>query len=62
MKPFGPAQLYVAPDTVDAVKFNVDPSHNGPLFETIGVAAIAFTTTVVEADALVHPLDEVVTE
>ena len=62
MKPFGPVQLYVAPDTVDAVKFNVDPSHNGPLLDTVGTPGIALTTTVVVADALLHPLDDVVTE
>ena len=62
MKPFGPVQLYVAPATVEAVKFKVDPSHNGPLFDTVGTPGIAFTTTVVLADALLQPLDEVVTE
>ncbi len=62
MKPFGPVQLYVAPATVEAVRFSVDPSHNGPLLETVGTAGIAFTTTVVLADALVQPLEDVVTE
>ena len=62
MKPFGPVQLYVAPATVDAVKFNVDPSHNAPLFETVGTPGSAFITTVVEVELLVQPLDEVVTE
>ena len=32
------------------------------MFETVGIAGIAFTTTVVLAEALLHPLDEVVTE
>ena len=40
----------------------MDPTHNGPLLETVGTAGIAFTTTVVEADALVQPLADVVTE
>ena len=62
MNPFGPVQLYVAPATVDAVKFSVEPSHNGPLLETVGTAGIAFTTTVVLADALVQPFAEMVTE
>ena len=62
MKPFGPVQLYVAPATVEAVRFSVDPSHNGPLLETVGTPGIALTTTVVEAEVLVQPFDEVVTE
>ena len=62
VNPFGPVQLYVAPATVDAVKFSVEPSHNGPLLDTVGTAGIAFTTTVVLADALVQPFAEVVTE
>ena len=62
VKPFGPVQLYVAPDTVEAVKFSVDPSQRGPLLETVGTAGIALTTTVVLAEALLHPLAVVVTE
>ena len=62
MNPFGPVQVYVAPATVDAVKFSVDPSQRGPLLETVDTAGIAFTTTVDDADALVQPFDDVVTE
>ncbi len=47
---------------MDAVKFNVDPSQRGPLFDTTGDGKIVFTTTVVVVDALLQPLDEVVTE
>ena len=62
VKPFGPAQLYVAPATVVADRFNVDPSHNGPLLEADALAGIALTTTLVELELLEQPFDDVVTE
>lgn len=47
-KPFGPVQLYVAPGTVEAVRFNVIPDQSGPLLPAVGDAGgvqtgVAFT-------------------
>ena len=61
VNPFGPVQLYVAPDTVDAVRFNIDPTHRGPLLPTNAFAGIAFTTTLVDAPLDEQPFDEVKT-
>ena len=55
VNPLGPVHEYVAPATVLAVKFNVDPAHTGPLFAAVGVAGMAFTVTAVVAAELVHP-------
>jgi hypothetical protein len=45
MKPLGPVHAYVAPVTVEAVKFNVVPAQIGPLFPTVGAEGIALTVT-----------------
>jgi hypothetical protein len=37
------------------VRLSVDPSHNGPLLEAVGVAGTLLTTTVVDPAALEHP-------
>jgi hypothetical protein len=55
LKPFGPVQAYVAPVTAGVERLRVAPTHKGPLLEAVGVAGAAFTTTVVEPAALVHP-------
>jgi hypothetical protein len=59
---FGPVQLYVAPATVFAVRFNVWPEHNGLLLPTVGAAGVGFTTTVVVLCGLVQPPIEIVSE
>jgi hypothetical protein len=61
LKPLGPVQAYVAPVTEGVERLSVDPSHKGPLFEAVGVAGAAFTTTVVVPAALVHPATVTVT-
>jgi hypothetical protein len=43
VKPFGPLQVYVAPDTVLAVKLSVVPVHNGLLLPTEGAAGRGLT-------------------
>ena len=60
VNPFGPVQLYVTPATVDAVRFNVDPTHKGLLLLTTAFAGIGLTTTVVDAPFDKQPLDEVI--
>jgi hypothetical protein len=55
VNPFGPVQEYVAPAIVFAVKFKVDPTHNGPLLPGVGADGIGYITTVVVAAGLVHP-------
>jgi len=61
VKLFGPAQLYVAPATVDAVRFSVPPSQIGPLLPTVGAAGIAFTVAMVVAAVEIQPLTVTVT-
>ena len=61
VKPLGPVQLYVAPATVGVLKFNVAPTHRGPLLLAAGVAGNALMTTVVVPAALVHPFTVIVT-
>ncbi|WP_207917090.1 hypothetical protein, partial [Flavobacterium hiemivividum] len=61
LKLFGPVQLYVAPETKGVVRFKVEPTHNGPLFDAVGVAGIGLTTTVVEPAALGQPATVTVT-
>src|SRR5579859_2931195 len=46
-KPFGPAQLYVAPATVEAVRFSVDPAQMGPLLPAVGAEGVGLTVAVV---------------
>jgi hypothetical protein len=46
MNPFGPVQLYVAPDTVEALSVSVEPAQIGPLFDAVGADGIALTVTV----------------
>ena len=47
INPLGPVQLYVAPAITGVVRLSEDPTHNGPLLFTTGVAGIGFTTSVV---------------
>jgi hypothetical protein len=51
----GPVHVYVAPTMFDAVRFNVDPTHNGPLFVAVGAAGVALITTATVPAALVQP-------
>jgi hypothetical protein len=44
------------------VKFKVEPTHKGPLFDAVGVAGIVFTTSVVVPAELVQPFTVTVTE
>ena len=50
----GPVHAYVAFAIVDAVRFNVDPSHIGLFEPAVGATGIAFTCTDVAAVPL-HP-------
>jgi hypothetical protein len=43
VKPLGPVQLYVAPDTVGVLNVSVKPAHTGPLLPAVGVEGTAFT-------------------
>ena len=49
LKLLGPDHEYVAPDTVVAVKFNVEPTQTGPLFPAVGAGGMAFTVAWVAA-------------
>ena len=43
LKLLGPDHEYVAPDTVVAVKFNVEPAQIGPLLPAVGTEGMALT-------------------
>ena len=45
----------MAPATEGVERFNVAPTHKGPLLVAVGVAGNGLTTTVVDPAALVHP-------
>jgi len=62
VKPFGPVQAYVAPDTVGVESEIVPPVQYGPPFDADGVAGIGLTTTFVVPAAEVQPLTVTVTE
>jgi hypothetical protein len=62
VKPFGPVHEYVAPATVGVFSWIVAPSQYGPPFDAVGVAGVAFTTTLVVPAAEVQPLTVTVTE
>jgi len=62
VKPFGPVQAYVAPETVGVESWIVAPSQYGPPFEAVGVAGVALTTTLVVPAAEVQPFTVTVTE
>jgi hypothetical protein len=62
VKPFGPVHAYVAPTTVGVESEINAPSQYGPPFDAVGVAGVAFTTTVVVPAAEVQPLTVIVTE
>jgi hypothetical protein len=51
----------VAPATAGVLKFNVAPTHKGPLSVAVGVAGIGLITAVVEPAALVQPFTVIVT-
>ena len=55
VNPLGPVHAYDAPETAGVVRFNADPTHNGPLLAAVGVVGAGLITTVVEPAALVHP-------
>ena len=61
VKPLGPVQAYVAPVTVEAVRFKVLPAQIGPPFPAVGAVGIALTVAVVVPAVLVHPLTVAVT-
>ena len=62
VKPLGPVQEYVAPLTVGVESAIVAPAQYGPPFEAVGVAGMAFTTTLVVPAAEVQPFTVTVTE
>jgi hypothetical protein len=55
VKPLGPVHAYVAPDTVEAVKFKVAPAQIGPLFPAVGAEGMALTVAAVVPAADVQP-------
>ena len=57
LKLFGPFHVYVAPTTVLAVRFNVEPVQIGLLLLALGAAGVGFTRTVTVAGALEQPLN-----
>ncbi len=62
VKPFGPVQAYVAPATVEAVRFSVLPAQIGPLLPAVGAAGVGLTVAVVVPAAEVQPDTVTVTE
>ena len=62
VKPFGPVHAYVAPLTVGVESEIVAPAQYGPVFDAVGVAGVALTTTDVVPAAEVQPLTVTVTE
>jgi hypothetical protein len=61
-KLFGPVHAYVAPATVGVVSEIVPPAQYGPLFDAVGVAGTALTTTLVVPAADEQPFTVIVTE
>ena len=61
VKPPGPVHAYVAPDTVVAYKFNVEPSHTAPPVLAVGVEGMALTVAAVVPAEEVQPLTVAVT-
>ena len=53
LNPFGPVQLYVAPGTVEAVRFKVMPVQSGPLLPAVGAAGGVQTGVALTNAALV---------
>src|ERR1043165_7817060 len=62
LKPFGPVHAYDAPLTVGVESVIVAPAQYGPVFDAVGVAGVALTTTLVVPAAEVQPLTVIVTE
>jgi hypothetical protein len=62
VKPFGPVHAYVALATVGVESAIVAPAQYGPPLDAVGVAGVAFTTTVVVPAAEVQPDTVIVTE
>jgi hypothetical protein len=62
VKPFGPVHEYVAAATVGVESWIAAPSQYGPPFEAVGVAGVAFTTTLVEPAAEVQLFTVTATE
>ena len=58
----GPVQAYVALATVGVEREMVVPAQYGPPLLAVGVAGVAFTTTLVVPAAEVQPLTVIVTE
>ena len=52
----------MAPVIVEAVRFKVNPAHNGALLEAVGAAGIVLTVTLTVPAKLVQPLTVAVTE
>src|SRR5690242_21683491 len=61
VNPPGPVQLYVAPATAAVHSAVVAPGQYGPVFDAVGVAGVALTTTVVVPAAETQPLTITVT-
>src|SRR4029078_4750573 len=62
VKLFGPVHAYVAPLTVGVEREIVAPAQYGPPLLAVGVAGVAWTTTLVVPAADVQPLTVTVTE
>src|SRR5204862_3720126 len=62
LKPFGPVQAYVALATVGVLSWIVAPSDWRRAVEGVGVAGVAWTTTLVVPAAEVQPFTVMVTE
>ena len=62
VKPLGPVQAYVAPETNGVDSEIVAPSQYGPPFDADGVAGVGLTTTDVVPAAEGQPLTVIVTE
>jgi len=58
----GPVQLYIAPATVLAERFNVDPAHIGELLDAVGADGVGFTVTDTVPAGPAHPATVAVTE
>ena len=61
LKLLGPDHEYVAPDTVVAYKFNVEPAHTAPPVLAVGAEGIALTVAAVVPAEEVQPLTVAVT-
>ena len=62
LKPLGPVQLKLAPVAEEEVRFNVCPTHIGPLLPAEGIDGITFTVATIVCGVAEQPFSEAIKE